>query len=566
MSFMDRNIGGEQIGIDEKEDGEKENQFYPPKNEDNEKPKGESELTENTIPKKTTTGLITTEKDNALVNEKALPYPELDEIPELKIKDEDYFKSEVKISDYKSVVKISDYFKNINKFDDKKYNLCNNCHVNNNVYFCQRCKKNLCKECRESIEICNHFPIDIIDLRKQSNDIEEAKKSIHKIILNVFLKPKKSEEKLPKTYNINDSDMDKYKNEINNSIDNYKKQNDIELIDRIIGANYINYYHYVNILECKNYLENRYDKCFNKCCLKINYLNRNGQKIKIFGDDFVKNNIDKFFLIINNNQTTLIPAIKIEDKYLEVILVQKSEDKIITNLSCMFQNCVYLNNIEEYKDHTSIDFNDVEDINFMFNNCTRLKELNLNLFGSFENEKLKSMKSTFLKCTLLKKISGIDKWKTKNVEIMASMFSECVELSNIEGIEKFDTQNVEDFSEMFFKCETLNSIPDISIWNMGKAKTLKGMFKKCKNIEKLPDISKWELKNVTTMEEMFYKCSKLKTLPDISQWYMSNVENICRMFKGCRNVTNFPDISRWNNLRETVKKEGIFDDCPNNNN
>ena len=132
-------------------------------------------------------------------------------------------------------------------------------------------------------------------------------------------------------------------------------------------------------------------------------------EIQIFGDNFVKNNKDKLFLIINNHYSELISTKKIlKDDYLEVILVQKSDIKI-TNLSYMFQECIYLNNFEKFKFHDLIDFNDVEDISYMFNKCNVIKELNLNLFGSFK--KVKSMEGTFSKCTLLKKINGMDKWK-----------------------------------------------------------------------------------------------------------------------------------------------------------
>ena len=555
---------------------EKENNFYPVEFDSNRKKM--KEFTLNTIHEKTTTtGLNTSEvpKVQEIVNninsfngidKKNLPYPDLVEIPEIKIKNDEYLKSEIK-----SEVKISGYFNRINidnnnKFYDKTYNLCNNCHVNNNVYYCYECRKNLCKKCKENIDICDHIYPIVLDLGEfKKTDI--AKKNILEIInkINIiFMKPKqeKAKEQLQKIYDEKDLDIDQNKKEIDNPIDSYKKTDDIKLIERIIGANYINYFHCVNIFECEEYLKNRYYICFNKCCLKINYKDlRIGNKIQIFGDDFVNNNKDKLFLIINNRYSDLISSKKINDDYLEVILVQKSDIKI-TNLSYMFQNCIHLDNFDKYKEHNLIDFNDVEDISYMFNKCTRIEELNLSLFGTFE--KAKSMKDTFSECTLLKKIIGMDKWNTKNVETMAGMFKECSELFNIEGIEKFNTQNIKDFSEMFCKCETLKSIPDISNWNMGKAETLYGMFKECKSLEESPKISNWNktIKNITTMKEMFNECSKLKSLPDFSQWDMSNVENIAEMFKGCRALKSFPDYSKWKNFKNTVNTEGIFDKCP----
>ena len=553
----------------------KENHFYPVEFDTNGKKM--KELTLDTILKKTTTtGLNISEAPNVQeivnningiidnFNRITLPYPDLEEIPLIKIKNDEYLKSEVKISSYFNRINIDN---NNNKFFDRRYNLCNNCHINDNAYYCQRCKKNLCKKCRENIEICSHSFIDIIDLGKLLKNLEPTRKRMFEMINKIFMNPKqeKPKEQLQKIYNEKDLDIGQNKKEIDDIIDSYKKTDDIELIVRIIGANYINYFHYINIVECEEYLKNRYDKCFNKCCLIINYkVDEIGDRIQIFGDNFVNNNKDKLFLIINNCYSELIPTIKINDVYLEVILVQKSEVRI-TNLSYMFQQCINLDNFDKYKDHDLIDFNYLEDISFMFNNCNKIEKLNLDLFGIFEKGKLKSMKETFSECTLLKKISGIDKWNIKNVETMAGMFKECPELSNIDGIEKFDTQNVKDFSEMFYECETLKSIPDISNWDMGKVESLKEMFKNCRNLEELPKISNWSktIKNVTTMEKMFKGCSKLKSLPDFSQWDMSNVLNIAKMFKNCRAIKSFPDYLRWKNLKKNiVKTEGIFDKCP----
>jgi surface protein len=498
--------GEEQIEMEEKA-----NISYPEEIEGNEKKS--NEIKESTVSEKTKTGFDTTEKAIAQkyidsINGKVLPYPDK-EIPVIKIKNDEYLKlgvkSEIKISDYFNGINIDN---NNNKLYEKKFKYCGNCHDNNNVYYCHSCKKNLCKKCREDIDICAHSDMDVIELGKYSNGIEKNIKNMEEMIDKIFNKLKQEKSK--------------------------EKTDDIELIQRIIRANYINYFHYINIFECEQYLKNRYDKCFNKCCLKINYkVPKNRDEIQIFGDNFVKNNKDKLFLIINNRCSELISTKKIlKDDYLEVILVQKSDIKI-TNLSYMFQECIYLNNFEKFKFHDLIDFNDVEDISYMFNKCNVIEELNLNLFGSFK--KVKSMEGTFSECTLLKKINGMDKWNTKNVETMAGMFKKCLDLCSIEGIEIFDTRNVKDFSEMFSKCETLENIPDISNWDMGKATSLNGMFK---------------------------KCSKIKNLPDFSQWDMSNVENISEMFKGCRALTSFPDYSKWKNLKKIVKTDGVFENCP----
>ena len=102
--------------------------------------------------------------------------------------------------------------------------------------------------------------VNDIDICLNLNE-KEIDKSIYKSIDN------------SKDNTINSKDSSK-----DNSKDILKKSKDLELIDIIIGAKYINYFHYINIFECKKYLENRYNACYNKCCLIINY---NTEKLKI---------------------------------------------------------------------------------------------------------------------------------------------------------------------------------------------------------------------------------------------------------------------------------------------
>ena len=460
--------------------------------------------------------------------------------------------------------KISDFLKDKNKYNNNNFNLCQNCKVKQNAFYCEICQKNLCRQCRDNNEICHHIVINLSNLELKA---KEDKVDIYKMSYNLFFryKQRESKEKSHKIYDVNDLNIDVFKTEIDDDINEFK-YNDLKLIKRIIKANYINYFHYQNIFECKKYLANK--TCFGKSCLVINYNIEEhmiGSEIQIFGDYFVKNNAHLFYLIINYNFSELISKTTIKDNYLEVILVKNSED-IITNLSYMFKNCIHLKNFEKFKDHDLIDFNYVEDISHMFEKCTQITELNLTLIGSFEKNKLKSMAYIFSECNHLREIVGMAKWKTKNVVTMANMFNRCSALINIDGIQNFDTSNVTKFSKMFCRCENLLRIPDIGRWNVSKAKELNGMFQECSHLVELPNISQWNTKNVTTMERMFYGCSALILLPDFSDWDMTEVDNIEEMFRGCRSITIFPDYRNWKNLKATVSDAGIFEDCDNYHN
>ena len=75
-----------------------------------------------------------------MLNNNKIPYPNYDEIPLIKIKNENYFEDGQDIDNY---------IKSIIKFDDNKFNICNQCKKENNRYFCKECNENFCCECSD---------------------------------------------------------------------------------------------------------------------------------------------------------------------------------------------------------------------------------------------------------------------------------------------------------------------------------------------------------------------------------------------------------------------------------
>ena len=111
-------------------------------------------------------------------NEEDSPYLDLDEIPEIKIRNEDFFESGEEISNY---------LKNLNKFDDSKFNRCRNCNIYYNTFYCKKCKNNLCKNCSENKRICKH---ELINLQNLAIEAKNAIKDIKNIIGKINIKPK----------------------------------------------------------------------------------------------------------------------------------------------------------------------------------------------------------------------------------------------------------------------------------------------------------------------------------------------------------------------------------------
>ena len=201
--------------------------------------------------------------------EKMIPYPNLDEIPEVKIQDEDTFTSGEEIKFYKD-------------FDDTKFNKCKICKKEDNNLYCQKCNLHLCFSCSDK---CKNEQHDLIYLSDEENNSLSYKQKINQII-KIFLG--QEEGKLPGE----------------NSVLKYYT-NDIKFILIIIARNYKNYFNYKNIKEGYKYIEGIYDNSVNNDCLKIKYCfkkykDKIGKKVKIFGSTFVKNNEKDIYLIIKN--------------------------------------------------------------------------------------------------------------------------------------------------------------------------------------------------------------------------------------------------------------------------
>jgi len=205
-------------------------------------------------------------------------------------------------------------------------------------------------------------------------------------------------------------------------------------------------------------------------------VDKNENGIKIFGEDFVKNNKNNCYLIINGKQREL---------------------------------CDYLN------------MNEIK----IENNQLKIKLI--------ENKHITNMGSIFYYCSSLISLPDISKWNTANVTNMGSIFYYCRSLVSLPDISKWNTANVTNMSCMFYYCSSLKSFPDISKWNTANVTNMSCMFYYCSSLKSFPDISKWNTTNVTDMCGMFYNCSSLISFPDISKWKLNKELNKEDMFNGC---------------------------------
>ncbi len=183
----------------------------------------------------------------------------------------------------------------------------------------------------------------------------------------------------------------------------------------------------------------------------LQYISKNLNEVRIFGDKFVKNNKKNCSIYIKDKKHDLVSVLNIKDDY-------RSGDYLIIKIKL---------------------------------------------------DKIKNMSYMFYACTELKSIVEITDYTKDHINNMSSMFYGCTFLEDLSNLGKLNTKNVQDISSLFFGCSSLKKLPDISNWKIDKVIDMKNMFYGCSSLFSLPDISIWNTKNVIDMNSLFFGCSLL---------------------------------------------------------
>ena len=210
----------------------------------------------------------------------------------------------------------------------------------------------------------------------------------------------------------------------------------------------------------KNYYENYFDGIE---YIDIIYkVNKEENKLKLFGEKFVQNNKSNCTIVINGIEYDLVSFINIKD--------------------------------------------------YNYDNSGKFK---IKLYGV---KNIIDMSYIFHKCPNLIEVPNISQMNTTKVTNMSRLFEGCTLLESLPNISNWDISNVTDIRAMFYNCKNLKNFPDISNWNTSNVITMKEMFWSCSklNIKKLPDFSKWEKSKATDYEEVLdgYEQGKNKNVID----------------------------------------------------
>ena len=397
---------------------------------------------------------------------------------------------------------------------DKKDYICN-IHGELYISYCQNCKENLCMQCE--INHNNHKIMPYKDIMPKENEIKKKieifREKINKInddmqkIITILYKVNENMELYYKIINdiMNNYDIQNRNYEIFKNINDIQSNINFNDIDKIINTNDISnkFGHILNLYNKINLNNEIYQENVKKNnVMTIRYRIKGRDEIKIFSEDFVKNNIDKSILIINGKETKL----------------------------CQFLDVTKLNKQETLE--------------------IKLKEL----------KPITTFYRMFRDCYDLIALPDISEWDTTNITDLHSIFNGCSSLSVLSDISKWNTSNVTSLECLFWNCVSLKEFPDISKWNISKVTNLHNLFSQCWNIKNVPDISKWDTSNVTDMSCIFKGCTSLLSLPDISKWNTSNVTDMHEMFLNCSSLFTFPDISKWN-VNKVTNFNSMFDGC-----
>jgi len=198
----------------------------------------------------------------------------------------------------------------------------------------------------------------------------------------------------------------------------------------------------------ENYYENYFDGTNS---IDIFYQIQSNQKmLKLFGDNFVKNNRNNCTIIIDGNEYKLFNYKNIE-------------------------NYNHKNNSKIFKIQL-IGIKNITDMSYMFHKCNNL--ISVSYLSQINTRKVISMRCLFEGCILLETLEGISDWDIRNVTDIRGLFYNCHSLKKVSNITNWDTSNVIEMKEMFWSCSELKTVylPNIEKWNTSKAKDSEDIF------------------------------------------------------------------------------------------
>ena len=176
----------------------------------------------------------------------------------------------------------------------------------------------------------------------------------------------------------------------------------------------------------------------------------------------------------------------------------------------LFNQCNKL----EYLDLSNFDTSNVTNTGFMFNECYKLKVIKG--INNFDTSNVVYMIGMFQGCRELEYLD-LSNFKTFKVDNMEYLFNNCNKLKEIKGINNFNTSKVKNMIAMFNECNQLEYL-DLSNFNTSNVDDMGKMFRQCTKLKKIIGINKFNMSKVIKKDEMFLGC-------DLEHLILSNFGN-----------------------------------------
>ena len=257
----------------------------------------------------------------------------------------------------------------------------------------------------------------------------------------------------------------------------------------------------------------------------------------IQGEDFVKLNKDKSFLIINGKKEELCYKYKLKEGINRIEIVFKEN---VTNYRAMFKYCTSLIDISPLENW---DVKDATCFSCSFRGCTSLQDISPLKNWNLSN--VTDLTACFEGDTALTDISPLEKWDVSKVDLMRHTFSKCTSLSDISPLKNWNVSNVTNFTGFFDGCKNLKNISSLQGWKVDNCITFNFMFKECSSLQDISPLKFWNVSKGKYFDGFFKDCYTLKDINPIKNWNVINGSNFSSFFENCIKLTEIRPLDSW---------------------
>ena len=253
--------------------------------------------------------------------------------------------------------------------------------------------------------------------------------------------------------------------------------------------------------------------------------------------------------IVNNERTVKEMCTNNYSSIKNIIFDESFKTYAPTSLKDFFISC---NALETISGLEYLNTANVENMSYMFYDCSALKSLDLT---NFNTANVTYMYGMFDGCSALESLN-LTNFNTTNVENMSSMFYDCSALKSLD-LTNFNTAKVEYMNNMFDGCAALESL-NLTNFNTAKVEYMNYMFDGCSALESL-NLTNFNTAEVTNMSYMFKGCSALTSL-DLTNFNTAKVEYMSNMFEGCSALTTIYVSDKFVTSQVTYSDD-MFNGC-----